>query len=186
MRSLADVFRVLEEMRQVHVVQDYAIDGAMAVLFYAEPARTYDLDVFVILKAGGATLAPCVVSMRKRFDGNPFKGCSPATICVHIGFSPDGPLLGRDDPLRLTERQLRPSQVATRNREATQAIARSLFLEGAVGFSWRSTLEASWSNATLFHERVRAAAYLAKPPEPLRLDMPAVVQAAEELGIRIS
>ena len=58
MSSLADVFRVLEEMRQANVVQDYAVGGAMAVLFYAEPARTYDLDVFVILAAGETKLAP--------------------------------------------------------------------------------------------------------------------------------
>jgi hypothetical protein len=31
------------------LVGDYAIGGATAVLFYAEPARTYDIDVFVVL-----------------------------------------------------------------------------------------------------------------------------------------
>ena len=31
----------------------YAIGGATAVLFYAEPTRTYDLDVFVTLQATG-------------------------------------------------------------------------------------------------------------------------------------
>jgi hypothetical protein len=49
MSTLADVFRVLNELRAERVVEDYAVGGAMAVLFYAEPARTYDLDVFVAL-----------------------------------------------------------------------------------------------------------------------------------------
>jgi hypothetical protein len=46
---LADVFRVLIEMRDEGVVRDYAIGGATAVLFYAEPTRTYDVDVFALL-----------------------------------------------------------------------------------------------------------------------------------------
>ena len=58
MASLADVFRILEEMRAARVFTDYAIGGATAVLFYAEPTRTYDLDVFVSLPSGGSELAP--------------------------------------------------------------------------------------------------------------------------------
>jgi hypothetical protein len=58
MHSLADVFRVLGEMRAARVFDEYAIGGATAVLFYAEPTRTYDLDVFVRLPAGDASLAP--------------------------------------------------------------------------------------------------------------------------------
>lgn len=50
MNSLADVFRVLGDLRRDGIVADYAVGGAMAVLFYAEPTRTYDLDVFVVLK----------------------------------------------------------------------------------------------------------------------------------------
>ena len=59
-RSLAGVFRTLNGMRERRVVADYAIGGATAVLFYAEPTRTYDLDVFVLLPpdAAAAPLAP--------------------------------------------------------------------------------------------------------------------------------
>lgn len=49
MASLADVFRILAQMREQGVVKDYAIGGATAVLFYAEPTRTYDVDVFALL-----------------------------------------------------------------------------------------------------------------------------------------
>jgi len=47
--SLSDVFRIINDAQHQGVVADYAVGGAMAVLFYAEPARTYDLDVFVLL-----------------------------------------------------------------------------------------------------------------------------------------
>jgi hypothetical protein len=47
--SLTDVFRVLNRMRDEGLIREYAVGGATAVLFYAEPTRTYDLDVFVAL-----------------------------------------------------------------------------------------------------------------------------------------
>lgn len=47
--SLSDVFRVLDRMKTDGVIEDYALGGAMATLFYAEPTRTYDLDVFIVL-----------------------------------------------------------------------------------------------------------------------------------------
>jgi hypothetical protein len=47
--ALAQVFAALNQMREEGVVEQYAIGGATAVLFYAEPTRTYDVDVFVIL-----------------------------------------------------------------------------------------------------------------------------------------
>lgn len=52
--SLRDVFAILNRMVEEHVVDSYAVVGAMAVLFYAEPARTYDLDVAVALPGSGA------------------------------------------------------------------------------------------------------------------------------------
>ena len=57
--SLADVFRVLARIRDEGIVLEYALGGATAVLFYAEPTRTYDLDVFAILPADAMqSLAP--------------------------------------------------------------------------------------------------------------------------------
>lgn len=53
---MADVFRVLAQMREEGVVTDYAIGGATAVLFYAEPTRTYDVDVFALLPSGDQSL----------------------------------------------------------------------------------------------------------------------------------
>jgi glycosyltransferase involved in cell wall biosynthesis len=62
-------------------------------------------------------------------------------------------LVDLDDPSELLRRRLRPSGVATRDRAVTQRIALTLFDEGHSGFSWWSTLEASWTNVTLFAER---------------------------------
>ena len=56
MNSLADVFRVLNEIQEDRVVESYAVGGAMAMLFYAEPTRTYDLDVFVMLPKGASSI----------------------------------------------------------------------------------------------------------------------------------
>lgn len=55
MSSLKDVFRVLIDMRDSGIITDYAIGGATAFLFYVEPARTYDVDVFVRLPSGVRT-----------------------------------------------------------------------------------------------------------------------------------
>ena len=49
MVTLKDVFAELNALKGAGIVRDYAIGGATAVLFYAEPTRTYDLDVFVPL-----------------------------------------------------------------------------------------------------------------------------------------
>ncbi len=49
MNRLVNVFDILESLKSEGLLLDYAIAGAMAVLFYAEPLRTYDLDVFVFL-----------------------------------------------------------------------------------------------------------------------------------------
>jgi hypothetical protein len=49
MSSLKDVFRALIDMRDSGIITDYAIGGATAFLFYVEPTRTYDVDVFVRL-----------------------------------------------------------------------------------------------------------------------------------------
>jgi hypothetical protein len=95
-------------------------------------------------------------------------------------------LIDLDDPRNLLTRGLRPSRVATRNREDTQPIALALYREGVDGFEWWSTIEASWINVTLFEDRVTDRLTLAGEPEPLTLDHPAVREAAEAVGVLLS
>jgi hypothetical protein len=40
---------VLNDMKADHVISEYAIAGALALLFWSEPIPTYDLDVLVFL-----------------------------------------------------------------------------------------------------------------------------------------
>jgi RES domain len=94
------------------------------------------------------------------------------------------PVVDLDDPAILVARDLRPSRVATGTRTITQGIARAIFDGDAAGLSWWSTLESSWTNVTLFRERLPGL-----PPvldaTPLTLDHPALVEAAERLGVRL-
>lgn len=56
MASFADALRVLNEMKASGVVEDYAVAGAMAMVFWAEPIPTYDLDVLVFLPVSKRTI----------------------------------------------------------------------------------------------------------------------------------
>lgn len=47
--AFADALRALNSMKGDGVVQDYAVAGAMAMVFWSEPVPTYDLDVLVLL-----------------------------------------------------------------------------------------------------------------------------------------
>lgn len=46
----------IEQMKQEGVLTDYAIGGAMALVFWTEPVATYDLDVFVLLPPSAGLL----------------------------------------------------------------------------------------------------------------------------------
>lgn len=95
------------------------------------------------------------------------------------------PLVDLDDPAVLVVRGLRPSRVATALRRVTQQMAGDAFDGGAVGLSWWSTLEASWTNVTLFSERLPGPPPIVEV-EPLALDHPALIEAAERLGVRLA
>ncbi|HUP60398.1 MAG TPA: hypothetical protein VNA69_08260 [Thermoanaerobaculia bacterium] len=49
MSSFEKTLSAINAMRDEGVIEDYAVAGAMAVLFWAEPIPTYDLDVLVFL-----------------------------------------------------------------------------------------------------------------------------------------
>ena len=92
-------------------------------------------------------------------------------------------LIDLDEPRVLARERMRPSRVATHDRAVTQAYAERLFDKhpDAAGIRWWSTFESSWMNVTLFDRvwrRLRS-----RPPEPLTLDHPTVVEAAELLSL---
>lgn len=47
--SFAQTLRELNKLKQAAIVEDYAVAGAMALVFWTEPVPTYDLDVLVFL-----------------------------------------------------------------------------------------------------------------------------------------
>ena len=94
-------------------------------------------------------------------------------------------LIDLDDPVVLRRERLRPSVVATRQRDMTQPQARHLHTAhpAAAGLQWWSTYEALWMNVTLFD---RAATKLrARSVRALTLDDPAVIEAADLFGLRV-
>jgi hypothetical protein len=88
-----------------------------------------------------------------------------------------------DDPSTLIATGLRPSQVATRRRTATQRQAADVYEShpGAVAIRWWSTLESSWINWTLF-DRAEGALEVAQVVD-LSVEHPTVAEAAESLGL---
>src|SRR4051794_12077574 len=47
--SFENALRRINEMKAARIINDYAIAGAMALLFWIEPVPTFDLDVLVLL-----------------------------------------------------------------------------------------------------------------------------------------
>jgi hypothetical protein len=94
-------------------------------------------------------------------------------------------LVDLDDPAVLVAEGYRPSGVASRERTITQAMAVRAFDAGSLGLSWWSTLDAAWTNVTLFAERTVEAGTVTLEglPEPLSMRHPAVVAAAGHLAI---
>jgi predicted nucleotidyltransferase len=45
---MKETLKVINEMKEKGLINDYAIGGGIAALFYIEPFLTYDLDVFII------------------------------------------------------------------------------------------------------------------------------------------
>jgi len=88
-----------------------------------------------------------------------------------------------DDPQELVRRRLRPSWVATSDRSVTQPIALQAFDDGHEGIAWWSTIEAGWSNVTLFAERAVPRLRVGGRPDPLSTRHPLVRAAAERFGI---
>jgi hypothetical protein len=124
----------------------------------------------------------------------PFRGAGPLAsgmllrgglplALARLELADDAGTVDLDDPRVLAGRGLRPSRVATRRRAVTQVYAARVFEEAplALGLRWWSTLEASLINLTLFD---RAAPHLTLAEvEPLALEHPAVLEAAELLGL---
>jgi len=65
---LADVFRAANELVAAGLIQDYALGGALATIYYVEPFTTYDADIIFIAAEKGITAGiPAIYShLQKR------------------------------------------------------------------------------------------------------------------------
>ena len=61
--NFAAVLAAINDLKSEDVVADYAIGGAMALIFWSEPAATFDVDVFVLLPSEGT-----LVSLQPIYD----------------------------------------------------------------------------------------------------------------------
>lgn len=68
MDNFTEALRAVERLKRDGVVADYAVGGAMALIFWSEPVATFDLDVFVLLPSRGplVSLEPIYTWARER------------------------------------------------------------------------------------------------------------------------
>src|SRR5580658_4195432 len=94
-----------------------------------------------------------------------------------------GGLVDLDSPQVLIDVGLRPSQVATGARTVTQAYAERIFDEHphALGLRWWSTIEASFTNLTLYDRAVPHMRFI--EATRLTVEHQAVREAAAVLGL---
>lgn len=71
MDSFADALSAIDDMKRDGVVSEYAVGGAMALIFWSEPAATFDLDVFVLLEQRGALVSLDAIYTWARERGYP-------------------------------------------------------------------------------------------------------------------
>ena len=133
----------------------------------------------------------CIVEQLARFRGQRLtpsilqrRGLPLALAALHL--DDRASILDLDDPLVLSSRRLRPSVVATRERQVTQPQARVLYTtrRSLAGLRWWSVWESLWANTTLF-DRARRHLRL-DSVRPLDVGDPAVVEAAQNFGLRIT
>jgi lysyl-tRNA synthetase class 2 len=144
-------------------------------LYVSERALSTVLEALAPFRGTGS-LSPSMLTR---------EGRALALVRLELTLDDDSELIDLDDPYTLTHLQLRPSEVATNNREVTQPQAEVLFERHprAVALRWWSTLEASVLNFTL-HER--AALFLSVADiETVTLEHPAVTEAAGFLGLAL-
>lgn len=68
MDNVGEAIAAVNDLKREGAVSDYALGGAIAIIFWSEPVATYDLDVFVLMgqSAPLVSLSPIYEWARKR------------------------------------------------------------------------------------------------------------------------
>jgi RES domain len=157
---------------------------------YQGEGRHDNPDVYGCLYLSEAPLS-CVVEQLARFRG---QRLTPALLhrrglplaLAELELPDDAELVDLDQPAVLRCERLRPSRVATRQRDVTRPQARGLHERhpDAAGLRWWSTFESLWANVTLF-DRATSALGLASV-RTLDLADEEILSAADALGLRLA
>ena len=133
----------------------------------------------------------CVVEQLARFRGQRFSSGLlrrrglPLAL-AELELDGDAEVIDLDNPAVLRRERLRPSLVATRDRDTTQPQARILYQRHprVAGLRWWSTYEARWTNVTVF-DRAEKLLRL-KSVRALSVTDPAVAEAVQFFALRIT
>ncbi len=100
----------------------------------------------------------------------------PSAVRALVEYDIDASLCDLDDPSRLVDLDLRPSQVVTHDRDATQRWARRVYDRGTFdGISWWSRRDPRWTSCGIWDY---AGACVEDVTVLTDLDEPAVAEAA--------
>jgi hypothetical protein len=174
--------------------QRAAPDAPDGALWFPRPyqgeGRHDNPEVYGCLYLSEAPLS-CIVEQLARFRGQRLvpsllqrRGLPLALAELELRDGAE--LVDLDEPAVLRRERLRPSRVATRERDVTQPQARVLYEahRRAVGLRWWSTFESLWANVTLF-DRAASALKLASV-RTLDLADEELLSAADVLGLRLA
>jgi hypothetical protein len=53
---MKDTFAVIHRMKEAGVIENYAVGGAIAAMFYVDPFATEDVDIFFVIRGAGDAL----------------------------------------------------------------------------------------------------------------------------------
>jgi RES domain-containing protein len=112
---------------------------------------------------------------------SPGTGLRRHLLTVEVADQVAGALVDVDDASFLSDRGLRPSEVAGRSRARTRTLAADLFAEGAPGIRFWSYHRPEWTNVVLFVPPVTAPTVRVVAAEAMHLDLPCVAAASEML-----
>lgn len=92
------ILEILNKLKKKGLIEDYAIAGGIASMFYTEPVFTYDLDVFVIIKHEPQAK---IISLASIYDylknkGYSWKGEHIIIEGMPVQFIPTGSALEQD------------------------------------------------------------------------------------------